>query len=58
VSSVSSVLRELGKFPVDEITDRRAIILPDYDDVADRNVVVVNLSKCYGVEMGLTSSKW
>jgi hypothetical protein len=57
VSSGSYVFGELGKFPVDKITDRRAITLPDYDDVADRNVVVVNLSECHSVEMGFKSSK-
>jgi hypothetical protein len=39
------------------MTERRAITLPDNDDVADRNVVVVNISECHGVEMGLKFSK-
>jgi hypothetical protein len=53
----SGFFGELGKFPVDEITDRSAITFPDYDDVADRNVVVVNLGECHSVEMGFKSSK-
>jgi hypothetical protein len=57
VSSGSYVFRELGKFLVDEITDRRGIALPNYDDVANRDVVVIDFGSCHSVEMGFDKFK-
>ena len=39
----SAAFREHGKFPVN---DRRTVALPNYDDVANRNVVEINVGAC------------